>query len=156
MDQKKFKIDSKKDSADLAKKLADRLSGGEVFLLSGILGAGKTFFSGLLAKNLGVEEEITSPTFSLCREYSCRKETLKKIFHLDLYRLESYSQLKDLAFEDILKRNDSLTLIEWPDCIKDVDLADKIKELVPNKRIYRIIIIFAGNLKDREITLEIV
>lgn len=139
----------------LAKKLATEISGEEVFLLSGVLGAGKTFFSGRLAKYLGVATEVTSPTFSLCREYCYSKEgEWKKIFHLDLYRLSSYSQLRELAFEDILRDKRGLVLIEWPECIKDVSLEEKIRTVAPQKKVYKMEIYFADNLKDREIILE--
>lgn len=139
----------------LAKKIAAEIFGGEVFLLSGVLGAGKTFFSGLLAKHLGVEAQLTSPTFSLCREYRYLKDgEPRKIFHFDLYRLNLYSQLKELAFEDILKDKEGLVLIEWPECVNDVTLEEKIRTIAPERTIYRMEIYFADNLKDREIILE--
>ncbi len=145
-------IGSKKEMAQLADDFSKNLSGGEVLLMTGVLGAGKTFFSNLIAKNLGVCEKVTSPTFSLCREYQYSEG--KNILHFDLYRLSSYAQLQELSFEDALKNENNLIFIEWPECIRDLNLADKINELVPKKTIYWIRITFENNLKERRIVLE--
>ena len=139
----------------LAKKISSGLSGNEVIFLSGILGAGKTFISGSIANHLGVEREVISPTFSLCREYSYNINNIqKKIFHFDLYRLTAYSQLKELSFEDILAGSNGLILVEWPECIADIDLAKKIKKLSPQRKICWIEISLAENLKDRKVVFR--
>ena len=93
----------------LAKKVADTLQGGEVILLGGDLGAGKTTFTKGLAKALGVTDEVTSPTFTILNVY---EDGRLKLNHLDMYRVESADELAELGIEDCFD-DDSVTVIEW-------------------------------------------
>lgn len=155
MKREVFRIASKQEMELLAERIASHFSANEAVLLSGVLGAGKTFFSSLIAKSLGVKEPVVSPTFALCREYSFNlKNVPKKILHFDFYRLNSYSQIQDLAFENIISNRNNLVLIEWPESIVDLDLAKKIKTIAPQRKIYQMEISFAKNLKDRKIILR--
>lgn len=90
-----------------------------ILLLRGDLGAGKTTFTRMLIKALGSEDEATSPTYSLVNEYDC---PLGKIFHFDLYRLNSAIEVLDIGIEDYLKES-YLSIIEWPD-IYETELSD--------------------------------
>lgn len=96
----------------VAARLADLLDGGDLILLAGELGAGKTTFVQGLGRALGVAEPITSPTFTLAREY--RGELL--LHHLDVYRLEHITEVLDLALPELLD-SPAVTLIEWGDAI---------------------------------------
>lgn len=96
----------------MAARLADLLDGGDLILLVGELGAGKTTFVQGLGKALGVAETITSPTFTLAREY--RGEL--PLHHLDVYRLEHIAEVLDLALPELLD-SPAVTLIEWGDAI---------------------------------------
>ncbi len=97
------------DTEALAKRIADTLEGGEVILLSGDLGAGKTTFTKGLAKALGIEDEVTSPTFTIMNVYENGKF---KLNHLDMYRIEHEDDLYELGVEDAMGA-DTVTVIEW-------------------------------------------
>ena len=110
---------SLKDTEALAKRIADTLTGGEVIVLSGDLGAGKTTFTKGLAKALGVESEVTSPTFTIMNVY---EEGRLRLNHLDMYRIEHEDDLYELGVEDAIG-GDTVTVIEWN---KLTSLGDKV------------------------------
>ena len=114
-----FIINDLKQTEILAKKFAKLLSGGEVILLNGDLGAGKTTFTKFVLKYLGVKEVITSPTFTLMREYKTKKFD---IYHFDMYRLNGGEEATNLGFEEYLYSNDSrnIVFVEWSKNIKDI------------------------------------
>ena len=91
------------------RQLAASLVGGELILLEGPLGAGKTSFAQGLASGLGVAGAVTSPTFALCNRLMGRLE----LHHYDLYRLESLERLVRIGFEESLEC-DAVVLVEWP------------------------------------------
>lgn len=103
------KVKSVDETYALAKKVADTLDGGEVLLLDGDLGAGKTTFTKGLAKALGVKEEVTSPTFTILNVY---EDGRLKLNHLDMYRVESLDELAELGIEECFDE-DAVTVIEW-------------------------------------------
>lgn len=103
------KVKSVDETYALAKKVADTLDGGEVLLLDGDLGAGKTTFTKGLAKALGVKEEVTSPTFTILNVY---EDGRLKLNHLDMYRVESSDELAELGIEECIDE-DAVTVIEW-------------------------------------------
>lgn len=92
----------------LARRLAPRLQGGDLVVLTGPLGAGKTFFTQALCKALGVQARVTSPTFSLIHEFSGRVP----IAHADLYRLANEADLFQLGLEE-LRHEGRLLVVEW-------------------------------------------
>lgn len=92
----------------------EKCKGGEVFLLSGELGSGKTVFTKGFAKGLGLNELIISPTFSIVNEYSGHL----KLFHFDLYRLASCDELFDIGFDDY-RSDESVCVLEWGDKCRD-------------------------------------
>jgi len=89
-----------------------------IILLYGDMGAGKTTFTQYLLHALGSREEVSSPTYSIINEYLCPAD---KIYHMDLYRLETIEEALDLGIEEYLQSG-SLCIIEWPQLI--VDLLD--------------------------------
>lgn len=103
------KVKSVDETYALAKKVADTLDGGEVLLLDGDLGAGKTTFTKGLAKALGVKEEVTSPTFTILNVY---EDGRLKLNHLDMYRVECSDELAELGIEECFDE-DAVTVIEW-------------------------------------------
>lgn len=107
------------DTAALAATLAGRAAPGDVLVLVGDLGAGKTAFSKAYGAALGVTEPMTSPTFTLAREYQGRLP----LHHLDVYRLEMMSEVLDLDLPDLLDSG-GVVLIEWGDAILSTLPAD--------------------------------
>lgn len=99
------------DTAHLAELVGQRIREGTVLCLEGDLGAGKTLFVQSLARTLGVEGEVTSPTFNLMNVY----EGVCPIFHFDLYRLESEEELDDIGFYEYTEEPEGIVVIEWPD-----------------------------------------
>lgn len=86
-----------------------------ILLLKGNLGAGKTTFTQFLLKNLGSQDEVNSPTYSIVNEYNTPKG---KIFHFDLYRLKNIEEVYDIGIEEYLD-NAFLCIIEWPEVYED-------------------------------------
>lgn len=122
--------------------LAARLRPGDVVVLTGDLGAGKTACSQGIAAGLGVTERVTSPTFTIVQEYAGRVP----VQHLDLYRLASVQEVIDLGFEERL--DDTVTIIEWGDVARDA--------LPPTVLVVAIALPEAGDDDDRAITIETV
>ena len=101
------------DTRALAAELAPLTRPGDLILLEGGLGAGKTAFVQGFGRGLGVDETVTSPTFVLVRTYQGRLPMV----HLDVYRLDRMQELLDLGISDILDE-DGVTLIEWGDVVR--------------------------------------
>jgi tRNA threonylcarbamoyladenosine biosynthesis protein TsaE len=96
----------------VAARLADLARPGDLILLEGDMGAGKTAFVQGFAGALGVHDPVTSPTFTLAHEYQGRL----LVHHLDVYRLERLSETVDLALSELLD-GDGVTLVEWGDAV---------------------------------------
>ena len=107
--------DLKKFAADFAREL----KGGDVIGLVGDLGAGKTTLTQFLAAELGVPNDIKSPTFVLVREYSTgadvAKRGIRKLVHADAYRLEDEDELWTIGFDDLADDPESVIVVEWTD-----------------------------------------
>ena len=111
--------DAAEETKRLAAALAELTRPGDVVLLAGDLGAGKTAFAQGFGAALGVTEPITSPTYTLVSQYSGRLE----LNHLDVYRLEQVTEVLDLGLAEMLDEG-GVTLIEWGDTIIPVLPAD--------------------------------
>ncbi|MDH3303125.1 MAG: tRNA (adenosine(37)-N6)-threonylcarbamoyltransferase complex ATPase subunit type 1 TsaE, partial [Acidimicrobiia bacterium] len=101
-------------TAELAAALADLVEVGDLLILTGDLGAGKTRFTQGLGLGFDVEQCITSPTFTLANRYQGRL----LLHHLDVYRLDSVAETLDLDLPDLLESG--VTVIEWGDKISEV------------------------------------
>jgi tRNA threonylcarbamoyladenosine biosynthesis protein TsaE len=89
------------------------LSSGDIVLLSGTLGAGKTTFVKGVAKGLGVHERVTSPTFTMVREHRCSNASgIVTLHHADVYRVESLDEVLDLALGELVE-DAAVALVEW-------------------------------------------
>ena len=139
MNQKNTKIEiisvSAEQTWEMARFIGEKLREGDVLALSGELGSGKTCFTGGLARGLGVDEkyQITSPTFTLINEYPGRC----KLYHFDVYRLNSYTEFEDLGYEEYFC-GDGIVVIEWAEKIVQILPADtffiSFKYLDENRR----------------------
>ena len=110
------------DTADLGARLAALLRPGDVVVLAGPLGAGKTLFTSGIAAGLGVEEPVTSPSFILTREYS---SGFLPLIHADIYRLSTRNEFDDL---DLLSQSSQGALvIEWGDVVEPILPPDHLR-----------------------------
>jgi tRNA threonylcarbamoyladenosine biosynthesis protein TsaE len=106
-----LRADSLASTHAIAGALARCARAGDLIVLAGEMGAGKTAFAQGFGRALGVEEHMTSPTFTLVHSYDCGRLTLH---HADLYRLERMSDVDDLALHE-LAAFDGIVLVEWGD-----------------------------------------
>lgn len=93
--------------------------GATLVTLSGELGAGKTSFAQGVAKALGVEEHVTSPTFVLEKIYELENQKFSRLVHIDAYRLKGGAELAPLGFDEIMRDSGNLVLLEWPEKVAD-------------------------------------
>ncbi len=117
-----FTTQSGADTVEVGRKLAGLLKPPQFLLLRGELGTGKTTLVKGIAQALDAAEpdEVTSPTFTLIHEFDgSRDGKLVKLYHLDVYRLESERQLETLGLDDLLTP-DALVLVEWGDKFKSI------------------------------------
>ncbi len=115
---------SQRQTIAFGKKIAAELKGGDIVLLQGELGAGKTVLTKGIAQGLGITDNITSPTFTLMNIYKDGK-----LVHIDTYRLENEKQLIEIGVEDYLGNPNSICVIEWP---------EKVRGLLKGKRVKKI------------------
>jgi tRNA threonylcarbamoyladenosine biosynthesis protein TsaE len=96
--------------------LASYLQDGDVVLLHGDLGAGKTTLAKGIAAALGVGDVVSSPSFSLVNEYDTELAgAVSRLFHLDLYRLRGEDDLASIGFDDLIASAAGVMLVEWPE-----------------------------------------
>jgi tRNA threonylcarbamoyladenosine biosynthesis protein TsaE len=102
-------------------ELEPREGGATLVTLSGELGAGKTAFTKAVARALGVEEIVNSPTFVLEKIYQLGSETpkFKRLIHIDAYRLEAGGDLAPLGFDELMEDTSNLIVLEWPEKVAD-------------------------------------
>lgn len=106
-----------------------------IIALSGNLGAGKTTFVQLLAKELGVSEKVTSPTFTIMKGYELSGE-FKHLIHIDAYRIEDLNELGPLRFSELIANKTNLLCIEWAEKIESALPSEIIKisiEILPDE-----------------------
>lgn len=112
-----MKLDVSTDSVEatraVAAAVASLIEGGDVILLAGDLGAGKTAFAQGFGAELGVDETIVSPTFTLARQYEGDHLTLH---HLDVYRLDRMDEIFDIGLPELIE-GDGVVLVEWGDVV---------------------------------------
>lgn len=114
---------SREETLALAADFARALKGGEIIFLRGPIGAGKTVFVKGVAAALGLKSSPTSASFSLMKEY---KNKTRRMFHIDLFRLEE-GEVFNLGFEEMLEDDGAIILAEWPDPIRHLLPADRLE-----------------------------
>src|SRR3989344_3030784 len=117
------------ETQNIAEEFARTLKGGEVLCLYGDLGYGKTTFIQGLAKGLGIEGRIISPTFIIMRSYKITLNSqisILNFFHVDLYRINHENEIVDLGIPDMINKPENIAAIEW---------SQNLGKLLPEKRI---------------------
>ena len=130
----KFLSHSAEETFAFAKRVADKLKGGEIILLNGDLGAGKTTFTKGLARALGVKETVTSPTFTYVKEY----DGTLTLYHFDMYRVSDADEVYELGLEEYFYKG-GVVVVEWNkfDDVKDPIIIN-VKSLGGNLREFEI------------------
>ena len=116
-----YETNSAQETFDLAKKLGEQARSGIVYTLNGDLGVGKTVFAQGLARGLGIDESISSPTFTIVQVYD---EGKLPFYHFDVYRIGDIEEMDEIGYEDYFYGT-GVCLIEW---------AEQIAELLPGER----------------------
>ncbi|MGM0369610.1 MAG: tRNA (adenosine(37)-N6)-threonylcarbamoyltransferase complex ATPase subunit type 1 TsaE [Bacillota bacterium] len=106
----KIKTKNVEETIELGEQLGAKLNAGDIVCLQGELGSGKTSLAKGICNGLGVEEQVTSPTYKIVNQY--RGDL--RVNHLDLYRIHKEEELYDLGFEDYIY-GDGISIVEWPD-----------------------------------------
>ena len=112
-----FNCQSVEETQDLAKKLARNINPGITIVLIGDLGTGKTTFTKGFARQMGIKDHVTSPTFKLISEYQGKKY---KLNHIDAYRMNGPEDFLNIGGEEYLLSKNSITIIEWGDLLNDI------------------------------------
>lgn len=136
-----FIVRSQEETISLGKKIGQTLKSGDVIALDGTLAAGKTYLTKGIAQGLDIDEDITSPTFTLISEYSGRLH----LYHIDVYRLDGVEDFLDLGAEEILY-GEGICVIEW---------SEKVKSVLPPATVYINISINEDNSRTIKINNEI-
>lgn len=131
----KFTSNSDIDTIELAQNIESEKFPNMVICLIGDLGSGKTLFTKAFARSMGINDNITSPTFNIIKEY----EGELRLYHMDVYRLNELKE--DIGIPEYFKKK-GVTIIEWADLIEDIlpknRLDITIKIIDENKRIFSI------------------
>lgn len=106
------------ESATFLSSLSPAENSATIVTLSGELGAGKTTFVKGIARALGIEDQVTSPTFVIMKVYELGGKGFKKLVHMDAYRLKGMQHLKVLGWNELVKDGRNLILVEWPEKIE--------------------------------------
>jgi len=139
-----MRIDSYRteDTYQLGVTLGKQAKAGDVYCLNGDLGVGKTVFTQGFAKGLGIEEPVSSPTFTILQEYEGSRLPL---YHFDVYRIADVEEMEEIGYEDYFY-GDGVCLIEWAELIKEI-LPKHAKTITIKKDLQK-------GLDYREITVE--
>lgn len=135
----KITTHSEEETIEIGKKIANNLKIGDIVAMKGNLGAGKTTLTKSIAKNLDIQEYVTSPTFNIINEYYGKFP----VYHFDVYRIENPEDIYELGFEEYFY-GQGICIIEW---------ADMIKHLIPEESIW-IEIDYGKNETERIITIK--
>ena len=106
---------SEKETRDFAYEMAQKAEVGQVYCLDGDLGVGKTVFTKGFAEGLGIDDDITSPTFTIVNEYNTKNTN---IYHFDLYRLSDIDEFYAIGGEEYL--SNGICIFEWGEMLEDV------------------------------------
>lgn len=107
------------DTIKFADQIAKILKKRDILCLDGELGTGKTIIAKEICKFFLVNDDVISPTFNILKIYKTKNKDIKFIYHFDLYRIKSISELYNIGFEEYLYSDNAITIIEWPEIAMD-------------------------------------
>ena len=113
---------SERETEELGRRFAEKLPGGTVVAMYGDLGAGKTAFVRGMARGMGLNCRVSSPTFTIVNEYLGERE----LIHFDMYRLSGADELFDIGWEDYLNRG-AVCAVEWSEKVEDAFFGDEVR-----------------------------
>ena len=116
-----FETNSELETEQVGERFAASLPDGAVVAMYGELGSGKTAFVRGMARGMGIDSRVSSPTFTIVNEYRGARE----LIHFDMYRLQSGDELFDIGWEDYLRRG-SVCAVEWSENVEDAFEGDEI------------------------------
>ena len=125
--EEKFTVTEPRDFMAVINQLLSYQQTSLVIALSGDLGAGKTTFTQVLGQALGIKEPVTSPTFTIMKQYPLDHPTYNKLVHIDAYRIESPQETEPLHIEELLKQTHQVVCVEWPENISAIIPPNAIK-----------------------------
>jgi len=137
-----FETGSEKGTEKAGQKFAETVKDGDVILFYGSVGSGKTVFARGLCRGLGFEGYVNSPSYIIMNMYSADELT---IYHYDLYRIGSVSELMEIGFYEFAAQDRSITLVEWAEMLEcevpekrievKIDVVDEEKRKITIKRV---------------------
>ena len=127
-----IETNSPEETFRAGRKLGEKAKSGQVFTLTGDLGVGKTVFTQGLARGLGIEEPVNSPTFTIVQVYD---EGRLPFYHFDVYRIGDIEEMDEVGFEDYVM-GEGVSLIEWANLIEEI-LPEKRTEIINKKDLER-------------------
>lgn len=119
---------SAEETFALGRKIGEQAKAGDVYTLVGDLGVGKTVFTQGFAKGLGIEEPISSPTFTIIQIY---EEGRLPLYHFDVYRIGDIEEMEEIGYEDYFY-GEGVCLIEWANLIEEI-LPEQLREITIEK-----------------------
>lgn len=144
--RKEYISKSEEDTINFASQFASQLQLGNIIILSGDLGAGKTKFTQGILKYFNLENEISSPTFTIVNEYT---DSAIPIYHFDVYRLADIEEFYAIGGEEYFSKG--ICIIEWGELLENILPADYIKITInkdlENENYRKIIVETFGNIK---------
>ncbi len=124
--EKQIESFSREDTFNFAKALGENAKPGEVYCLSGDLGVGKTVFAQGFGAGLGIDEQMSSPTFTILQEYT---EGRLPLYHYDVYRVGDVDEMEETGFYEYVG-GDGVALIEWAELIEEIIPANAVHVLI--------------------------
>ena len=119
-------FETQRKASEILRSLVPRPDAATIVALSGELGAGKTTFVQAMARALGVEDAVTSPTFVLEKVYELQGQAFERLIHIDAYRLKGARELEALGWQELIATPGNLIVLEWP---------ERVAGLIPNDAI---------------------
>ncbi|MBQ0042208.1 MAG: tRNA (adenosine(37)-N6)-threonylcarbamoyltransferase complex ATPase subunit type 1 TsaE [Lachnospiraceae bacterium] len=117
-----FETNSSEETFELGKRIGERAKPGEIYTLTGDLGVGKTVFTKGVASGLGIEEDVSSPTFTIVQVYD---DGRLPFYHFDVYRIGDVDEMDEIGYEDYFF-GEGVTMVEWAELVEEIIPKDAV------------------------------